>query len=157
MVEKIVEVTPDKGVLSRVGFTPDIIVHVVGTSFEGRQDLLLEASNYCTSKFTPPAKLIREQDNKYDPDAVAVYIGVDFNKDKNTWTFEHVGYLPKGFKIPYKDKQGGYSVDPKTGLVEYRKVSEIIDSGEGTVQVGVENILENNGGYGLRVGLRHWR
>src|SRR3990167_631679 len=82
----------------RIGFNPEILVNAVGVSFEGRQALLAKAYRFCGPDASPPCYLERQPDNEYDPNAVAVYLGVDYSKVTG-WDFKHVGFLPKDYQI----------------------------------------------------------
>ena len=60
-----------------------IHLRVVGVTFEGRQDMLRELA---TKGYDHKAKIVREPDNKFDSNAVAVHVG-DMQ----------IGYLERGW------------------------------------------------------------
>lgn len=134
--------------LKRVGFPPDILVQVVGTSHEDRQDYLKKASNYCGPDDTPPCYLEREPTNQYDPNAVAVFLGYSYDKEKG-WEFHKVGYLPRDYMIASRNLNN--KLDKARDLVYI-----LLDNNLGQVQVGVDGVYKQGGTFGCRLGLRHW-
>tara|TARA_Y100000310_G_scaffold202539_1_gene202755 strand:- start:45 stop:548 length:504 start_codon:yes stop_codon:yes gene_type:complete len=136
---------------SRVGFGPDVLIQVVGTSFEGRQGLLNKVHAFCEPEFTPPCKLRREPLNIYDSGAVAVWAGTYYVEGR--WTYSKVGFLPKNYSIPYRNSDHNFSFDED--IPKRRKVWELIDQAQDSVHVGIEGVYKVQGNYGMRLGLSH--
>lgn len=122
--------------VKRIGFKPDNLVQVVGTSHDNRQELLKKAQNFCGPDDSPPCTLVREKDNQYDLGAVAVHLGVDYDTHTG-WDMKRVGYLPKDYQIG-----------------DSAPVHTLIDQHIGEVLIGVDGIYSQGGLFGLRVGLR---
>lgn len=146
--------TIDTHRIKRIGFKPDVLIQVVGTSYENRQSMLKRVHPWCSIDQTPPAFLEREPKNNYDPGAVAVYIGT-FMEDGD-WMYEHVGYLPRDYSIPCRATNGQFLFDEQ-GTPERRAVHQILDAKWGEVMVGVDGIYTAGGGWGLRLGLAHMK
>jgi len=144
--------------VKRVGFKPDTMVQVVGTTFldedgVSRQKLLRMVSAFCEPDFTPPCKLQREPGNIHDPNAVGVLAGRANIDVPGNWEYVHIGYLPKNYAIPYVDTNGSYTFDGREP--ERKPVWQIMDERLGTVTVGLEGIYKRSSNYGARIGLKH--
>ena len=134
----------------RLGFQPDVMIHVVGTSFEGRQKLLELVERGCSVQNTPPCKLVREPGNKYDPHAVGVYVTINDGYEIQTL---HVGYLPKEYEIPCRATNGRFVIEK--GSTVKRPVWKILDNKYGSVLCGIEGVRKKNNTRGLVLGLSH--
>jgi hypothetical protein len=138
--------------LKRIGFSPDILVNVVGSSYEGRQSILKKAAAFSGMDDTPPIFLERELDNPYDPGAVKVMVGIDYDTATG-WAFSQAGYTPAQWTIPIKDPSGNTMWDGDTPT---RKVlHELLDEDPAQVLVGLEGVYRVATNWGMRLGLAH--
>ena len=79
-------------------------VNVVGTTFEGRQDVLKEMHLQRWRGKSLRGRLRREPDNPYDTNAVAVDLTGDSGSGK---TWHHVGYIPKALAAKLAERMDG--------------------------------------------------
>ena len=131
----------------RIGFQADIIVYVVGTSFDGRQEKLAQLYQDCTPDDTPACSLVREPNNQYDSGAVAVHVIIG---DVST----AIGYIPKNYEVPCRSTSGTFHYDGDNNI-ERRPLWKIMDKRYGTIKVGLEGVWEVQSNYGARVGIAH--
>lgn len=134
------------------GFKPDGYFSVAGITFNNehpdgfakpRQEIAARAASYCKINTRPPLQLEREPDNKYDPNAVAVYIGFELNSLSAEWSFAQIGYIPKD----------------QDGFPTAETIAKLMDEGT-QIKVGVDYILANpevpGSSLGCKIGYR-WR
>lgn len=87
----------------RVGFAPDLVVDVVGTTFSdettgiSRQVYLAEALSVLRNTGSLPIKIEHQTDNKYDDYAAAVIVPTKTNKEASYEEERQVGFLPRKF------------------------------------------------------------
>lgn len=150
----------NKYIPKRVGFVPDILVNVAGSSYEGRQVPISEAKKWCTPEETPPCFIELEPGNPHDKNAVGVWVGTTLQKDDDDsepeWVYHQVGYLPRGYKIPFRSEDG---IVPGLDHPTRKPVYELLREDPNSVRVGVEGIYGNPDVkkplLGVRIGLRH--
>lgn len=157
---------PSEWTEKRLGFTPDVLVRVVGVTMgdyaRHRQRALEKAKAYQGPDTAPPVKLVREPDNKFDPGAIKVYLGIDVNLlgNERKWTYAHVGYVPRDFRIRVRDRSGAFRPNPdgQEGFLLWKVLDEV-EKGRlpGRVLVGVDFVTKAPGtdSWGVQIGLRH--
>lgn len=82
----------------RCGFKPDLIFRASGVTMGvGRQAVLSQAHKYVTPTRTPPVKVYRDVQNKYDEYAIAIELPRVYNDVAGVWeAWEQVGFVPRG-------------------------------------------------------------
>lgn len=86
---------------------PNAEVVVVGTKFEGRQDILasLHRAQEQGMKLAAGARLVREPENPYDPNAIAVVIGGS-----------KAGHIPRALAERWSSRMDGGEKIPVTAV-----------------------------------------
>ena len=142
-----------------LGFRPDLVFPVVGVTFEGRQQVLAEASGLLVggriSTQNGLLTIVAEPSNKFDPDAVSVSLRVD-------GALRPAGYVPKkwcptcGTALPARDYNttecltcGRDLTGPEAFLNRYIK-ENYLDKG---FVAGVSWIGNPVGTWAMRVGI----
>lgn len=82
--------------IERCGFKPDFTIRASGVTMEGRQAVLSKARKYIGATKTIPLRLEFEPDNKFDPNAIAVFIPTLVDGFGEWVAWEKAGYIPKG-------------------------------------------------------------
>jgi len=125
----------------RIGFDPDVLLRVVGVTFDGRQKILVKAYNLCTDDYSVPAVLKRDPTNKFDAGAVKVLIGTYYDTNKGKWLLEQAGFLPKNYILP----------NDRTNI----PVWSILDRDPDAIQIAVDGIWQVQGNFGLGIALKY--
>lgn len=166
------ENAPSEWTEKRLGFSPDVLVRAVGVTMgtyaKHRQRALEKAKAFQGPDTAPPVKLVREPDNKFDPGAIKVYLGIDVNLigEEQKWTFAHVGYIPRDFRIPVRSKDGYPKPNPTDketgkdlgGFLLWKVMDEVEKARlPGQVLSGVNFVTKAPGtdSWGLELGVRH--
>lgn len=99
-------------------------VGVVGVTFEGRQGVLAELWEAQEAGASLAGRLVREPENHYDPNAIAVVLGTTDGMGEPGWTLTRVGYIPKALAAQLVARLGAGETVKMTG-------ARIIRGGEG--------------------------
>lgn len=83
--------------VGRCGFEPTMIIRASGTAQPNCQAVLAKAQKLTTGNNAIPVRLILEENNKFDPDAIMVQIPTVLGKLGEWLAWEKAGYIPRGY------------------------------------------------------------